>query len=172
MHSITIVADDRVGLLADISYILGTTHINIESISVSAIGGKAVITLLVKNPEKAEADAVFSLSADLNFPAASEACRIVGNETRSVLVKGWRNKEGQDRGAEIAEKLHREKHLSATDCRAAQRYSVNLYQGEFLDAQRKGYIYQPAEDWNFWVWNSDYDDNVGLGHLDAGAFIQ
>lgn len=54
MHSITVVADDRVGLLADISYILGTTHINIESISVSAIGGKAVITLLVKNPEKAE----------------------------------------------------------------------------------------------------------------------
>src|SRR5512137_818874 len=54
MQGITVVADDRVGLLADISYILGTTHINIESISVSAIGGKAVITLLVKNPEKAE----------------------------------------------------------------------------------------------------------------------
>jgi hypothetical protein len=55
MHGITIVADDRVGLLADISYILGTTHINIETISVSVIGGKAVVTLLVKNPEKAEA---------------------------------------------------------------------------------------------------------------------
>jgi hypothetical protein len=55
MHGITVVADDRVGLLADISYILGTTHINIETISISAIGGKAVITLLVKNPEKAEA---------------------------------------------------------------------------------------------------------------------
>ncbi len=55
MQGITIVADDRVGLLADISYILGTTRINIETISISAIGGKAVITLLVKNPEKAEA---------------------------------------------------------------------------------------------------------------------
>ncbi len=55
MQEITVVADDRVGLLADISYILGTTHINIESISVTAIGGKAVITLLVKNTEKAEA---------------------------------------------------------------------------------------------------------------------
>ncbi len=55
MHGITIVADDRVGLLADISYILGTTHINIETISISAVGGKAVITLLVKNPEKAGA---------------------------------------------------------------------------------------------------------------------
>lgn len=71
MHGITIVADDRVGLLADISYILGTTHINIETISISAIGGKAVITLLVKNPEKAEAvlkNSGFSVSpADVLF---------------------------------------------------------------------------------------------------------
>ena len=35
-----------------------------------------------------------------------------------------------------------------------------------------GYIYQPAEDWNFWVWNSDYDEDLGLGHLDASNFCQ
>ena len=86
---------------------------------------------------------------------------MVGNETRAVLVK-WK------RGEALAEKLRREKHLTASECREAQRFSVNLYQQEFLDAQRKdkGYIYQPAEGWNFWVWNSDYDDNLGLGHLD------
>jgi hypothetical protein len=43
---------------------------------------------------------------------------------------------------------------------------VNLYQSEFFTAQARGYVYQPAEDWNFWVWNSDYNDDLGLGHLD------
>jgi CRISPR-associated helicase Cas3/CRISPR-associated endonuclease Cas3-HD len=118
-------------------------------------------------PDKAEADKVFDLSAKFDFPAAADACRLVGNETRAVLVK-WKDKDGRNHGEELAEKLHREKHLTAAECREAQRYSVNLYQHEFLEAQRKdkGYIYQPAEDWNFWVWNSDYDDNLGLGHLD------
>lgn len=74
--------------------------------------------------------------------------------------------------ADLAEKLRALKHLTAAECREAQRYSVNLYQSEFFDAQAKGYIYQPAEGWNFWVWNSDYDDNLGLGHLDASAFTQ
>ena len=50
-------------------------------------------------PEKAEADKVFKLSADFNFPAAAEACQLVGNETRAVLVKV------EGRGAELAEKL-------------------------------------------------------------------
>lgn len=116
-------------------------------------------------PEKADADKVFKFSKDFDFPAAAEACQLVGNETRAVLVK-WK------RGADLAEKLRALKHLTAAECREAQRYSVNLYQSEFFDAQAKGYIYQPAEGWNFWVWNSDYDDNLGLGHLDASAFTQ
>jgi CRISPR-associated endonuclease/helicase Cas3 len=115
-------------------------------------------------PDKAEADKVFKLSKDFNFPAAADACRLVGSETRAVLVK-W------NRGEDIAVKLHREKHLTAGECREAQRYSVNLYQSEFFEAQARGYIYQPAEDWNFWAWNSNYDDDVGLGHLDATGFV-
>jgi CRISPR-associated endonuclease/helicase Cas3 len=111
-------------------------------------------------PEKAEADKVFDLSVKFDFPAAAEACRLVGNETRAVLVK-WK------RGAQLAEKLEKEKYLTAAECRQAQRYSVNLYQHEFLDARIKGYIYQPANDWDFWVWNSDYDGNFGVGHLEA-----
>jgi len=82
-----------------------------------------------------------------------------------VLVK-WK------RGEELAEKLRREKHLTAADCREAQRYSVNLYQADFFEAKGKGYIYQPAENWDFWVWNSDYDDDLGLGHLEANSFCQ
>lgn len=54
MKTITIVADDRVGLLADISYILGKARINIESIGVDVVAAKAVISLSIKNPEKAK----------------------------------------------------------------------------------------------------------------------
>jgi CRISPR-associated endonuclease/helicase Cas3 len=110
-------------------------------------------------PEKAEADKVFNLSKELDFPAVAQACQLIGNETHAVLVK-WK------RGEELAEKLRRERHLTATDCQEAQRYCVNLYQADFFDAQGSGYIYQPTENWDFWVWNSDYDDDLGLGHLD------
>ena len=114
-------------------------------------------------PKARQDDPVFAASEALDFPKASEECRLVGDETRAVLVK-WKQ------GEELAEKLRREKHLTADECRRAQRYSVNLYQSEFFTAQARGYIYQPAEDWNFWVWNSDYNDDLGLGHLDAAAF--
>jgi hypothetical protein len=53
MKQITIVADDRVGLLADISYILGKAKINIEAIMVEVYGGKAIINLSVKDEAKA-----------------------------------------------------------------------------------------------------------------------
>lgn len=53
MKPITIVENDRVGLLADISYILGKNKINIETISVNVVGGKAVIVLTTSNPKKA-----------------------------------------------------------------------------------------------------------------------
>jgi CRISPR-associated endonuclease/helicase Cas3 len=119
--------------------------------------------------EKADADKVFKFSTDFDFPAAAEACQLVGNETRAVLVK-WKDKHGRNHGEELAEKLHREKHLTAADCREAQRYTVNLYQPEFFDAQANGYICRPAKDWDFWVWNSEYDGNLGLGHLEN--FVQ
>jgi hypothetical protein len=54
MKSITIVSDDRVGLLADISYILGKSSVNIDGLSVDVLGGKAVIALEVKDPRRAQ----------------------------------------------------------------------------------------------------------------------
>lgn len=53
MKDICVVTEDRVGLLADISYILGKARVNIDSIAVSAVGGKAVFSILVKDQEKA-----------------------------------------------------------------------------------------------------------------------
>jgi len=54
MKSVTIVSEDRVGLLADISYILGKSNVNIDGLSVDVLGGKAVIALEVKDPRKAQ----------------------------------------------------------------------------------------------------------------------
>lgn len=54
MKSVTIVSDDRVGLLADISYVLGKSSLNIDGLVVDVIGGKAVISLEVKDPKKAK----------------------------------------------------------------------------------------------------------------------
>lgn len=53
MKPITIVVDDRIGLLADISYILGKAKLNIEGVSVSVVGGKAIIVLTVMDADKA-----------------------------------------------------------------------------------------------------------------------
>jgi hypothetical protein len=49
VKTITIVADDKVGLLADISYILAKSKINIDAINVDVIGGKAIISLMLSD---------------------------------------------------------------------------------------------------------------------------
>ncbi|MFH0927568.1 MAG: hypothetical protein V1822_03230 [Candidatus Micrarchaeota archaeon] len=53
MKQITVVVDDEVGKLADVSFILGKSKINIDSISMGKVGGKSVIHLNIKNEEKA-----------------------------------------------------------------------------------------------------------------------
>ncbi|MDD5340287.1 MAG: ACT domain-containing protein [Candidatus ainarchaeum sp.] len=49
MKVLTIVADDKVGLLADISYILSKSRINIDSVNVDVVSGKAIITLSISD---------------------------------------------------------------------------------------------------------------------------
>jgi CRISPR-associated endonuclease/helicase Cas3 len=109
-------------------------------------------------PQAAKNDPVFAACERLDFPKAAEECQLIGDETRTVLVK-WK------RGEEIAKKLEKVKYLTAAECREAQRFSVSLYQHEFIEAQTKRYIYQPSDGWDLWVWNSDYDEDLGLGHL-------
>jgi hypothetical protein len=55
VKSITIVADDKVGLLADISYVLAKSKINIESVNVEVVAGKAIIAIGIHDPAKAKA---------------------------------------------------------------------------------------------------------------------
>ena len=53
MKQLTIMMDDKVGALADISYLLGKAKVNIESVSAEVYSGKVVINLTVKNDVKA-----------------------------------------------------------------------------------------------------------------------
>jgi hypothetical protein len=53
MKPVTVIAEDRVALLADISYVLGKSGVNIESLNMEIVGGKAVISFLVRDPRKA-----------------------------------------------------------------------------------------------------------------------
>ena len=53
MKTITVLAEDRVGLLADVSYILGKSNLNIEALTVDVVGKKAILSLTVKDYKKA-----------------------------------------------------------------------------------------------------------------------
>ena len=53
MKNITIVTEDKVGLLADISYILGSAHINIETLSAEIHGGTGIVNISVKDDKRA-----------------------------------------------------------------------------------------------------------------------
>ncbi len=54
MKQITIMVEDKVGVLADISYILGKAKINIDSVSVTKVGDNAIIYLAVKDEKRAK----------------------------------------------------------------------------------------------------------------------
>jgi len=52
MKQVVVLVEDKVGILADISYILGKAKINIDSISATTIGTKGVITLTVSDEKR------------------------------------------------------------------------------------------------------------------------
>lgn len=107
--------------------------------------------------DNAEADPVFKCSTAFDFPGAAKECRLIEDNTRAVLVQ-W------EKGAELYKKLKAQRHLTSTDCRIAQRYSVNLYMGEFQKALTHGWVYQPVPEWELYVWNSKYNDDLGAIH--------
>jgi hypothetical protein len=54
MKQVTIISEDRPGLLSDISYILGKSGITIQNLNVDVVGTKALISLAVKDAQKAK----------------------------------------------------------------------------------------------------------------------
>ena len=72
MKSITVVSEDKVGLLAEISHVLAKKQINIEHMDFEVVGKKAIVALTVTNTEGAK-DA---LNAS-GFKVAQENCIVI-----------------------------------------------------------------------------------------------
>lgn len=106
-------------------------------------------------PQAKTDDPAFAASAKLHFPAAARACRLVGEDTRAVIVR-WGG------GEQLVESFRRERHLSREDWRLAHRFSVSFYQSEFLRSLGRGEIVQPIPDIEFYFWNGHYDADLGV----------
>lgn len=72
MKSITVVADDKVGLLAEISYVLAKQNVNIEALDFDVVGKKAVVVLTVADSQNAKR----ALSSS-GYEVAEENCVMV-----------------------------------------------------------------------------------------------
>ena len=112
---------------------------------------------------KPEDDPVFDYSAKFDFPKANDARHLIENGTRAVLVE-W------GEGAALIDKLQRERHLTAIECRRAQRFSINLYGHEFERGQREGWVVQPADKWELFAWKSKYDPDLGACHPEGDDY--
>jgi len=106
-------------------------------------------------PQSAKDDPAFAASEKLHFPAAARACRLVGEDTRSVVVR-W------GEGERLVSLFRSQKHLTRDDWRLAHRFSVNFYQSEFVACLTRGEIVQPVADAEFYFWNGPYDDGLGV----------
>lgn len=106
-------------------------------------------------PTSAQDDPAYAASAALHFPLAHRECPLIGDETRSVVVR-WGD------GERLVTQLRHEKHLSRDDWRLIQRFSVNFYLSEFSLALARGIIVQPLPDTEFYFWNGHYDEYLGV----------
>ena len=106
-------------------------------------------------PQAPKDDPAFAASERLHFPAAARACRLVGEDTRPVVVR-W------GEGERLAKLIRYQKYLSRDEWRLAQRFAVNFYQSEFNASLARGEIVQPVPDFDFYFWNGHYDHDLGV----------
>lgn len=105
-------------------------------------------------PQNRDDDPAFAASQILHFPKAARSCRIVGDDTRTVVVK-------YGEGERLVEQIRDGKSLSSDDWRRIDRFSINFYQTEFAEAFSRGEIIQPIPEVEFFFWNGLYDENLG-----------
>lgn len=106
-------------------------------------------------PQSAQEDPVFAASENLHFPEAARKCSLVGEDTRSVIVR-W------GEGERIIQQFRTVKHLSRDDWRLAHRFSVSLYHSAFNASLTRGEIVQPVPEIEFYFWNGHYDEDLGI----------
>lgn len=106
-------------------------------------------------PQDRKEDPAFAASEELHFPKADRACRLVGEDTRSFVVRFGE-------GHRLVEQIRGEKHLSRDDWRRVHRFSVSFHQTEFIAALARGEIVQPTPVVECYFWNGQYDEHLGV----------
>jgi CRISPR-associated endonuclease/helicase Cas3 len=126
-------------------------------------------------PESEDEDPAFAACAELKFPDAAEACRLIGNETHGVLVPmhdegaglgPWANE-----GIELIEGIRNQHYVDAALARKCQRFTVNLYQHDFVRAECEGAITPLTPHKTVYAWASRYDEDLGVTHHAADELI-
>jgi len=125
--------------------------------------------------ESADQDLAFAASKELKFPDAAEACRLIGDETRGVLVPMQNESAGlgawADEGLKLIEAIRNQHYLDGALVRRCQRFTVNLYQQEFNRAEGEGAIIPLTADQTVYAWSSKYDEELGATHHTADDLI-
>ncbi len=115
-------------------------------------------------PNSADDDPAYLASKNFDFPAAAKACQLIGDETRAVLVP-------YGRGSDFIETIRHQQHLTADLARQCQRFTVNLYESEFQQAQSNGTITPLLKDDTMFFWSSNYDNQLGACNFEAEQFV-
>ena len=115
-------------------------------------------------PDSANDDCAYKASRDFDFPAAAKACRLIDDETRSVLVPyGY--------GGKLIETIRHQQHVTADLARRCQRFTINLYESEFQKFRNTGVITPLLKNESMLFWSSSYDDQLGAGNHEAEQFV-
>ena len=118
----------------------------------------------VGGPQKPDDDKLFKACKDFDFPAAAKESRLLGDETRGVLVP-W------GEGEQLIADIRAQYHCSAELFRKCQRFTINLYLGEFDQSERNGVITPITPDKSVYKWTSKYDENLGAIHHSPESLI-
>lgn len=118
----------------------------------------------VGGPQKPDDDKLFKACKDFDFPTAAKESRLIGDETRGVLVP-W------GEGKQLIADIRAQYHCTAGLFRRCQRFTVNLYLGEFAKAEHDGVITPITPDKSVYAWTSKYDENLGAIHHSAEDLV-
>jgi len=118
----------------------------------------------ISGPQKPEADEVYEACKKFDFPLAAEKARLIVDDTRGVLVP-W------GEGIQLIKEIKAQYHCEASLFRRCQRFTINLYVGQFEKAKRTGVITSLTPDETIYYWTSKYDENLGATHHEAEDLV-
>ncbi|NPV49121.1 MAG: CRISPR-associated endonuclease Cas3'' [Armatimonadetes bacterium] len=102
-----------------------------------------------------DAKGISKLRKSLDFPAVSEAYRVIEDDTTPV-VECW------GEAKDLLTAIGQQKSVTWQDLRRLQPYFVNLRAYELKEAQKAGLCAEVLPGSGLWRWDGKYDPNLGL----------